>query len=204
MKRPAAPAAEAPHYWECSECGFLSRDSAFSDPATPCPACASEAGERRVFPPDRLRRLDERIRSYHGEGESEIAVILVAAFLEAMLEDVLDRIMGAHGADVAIRGAVLDSVRAIGGRIGRLFPELTDEEFEAAASELGYRDFPKRWRNLRDARNAFIHDSPFHGPQETLDEDMADEAMDLLDQAYRLFANINNKFVADGRRRGDG
>lgn len=195
----AKRAIEAPTYWECPVCGFLTDDPRFADPASPCPHCSKTDGERRQFPAERLRRLDSRIRQYEGDGEYEIVVILVAAFLEAILEDILDRIMSAHGADVALRGSVLDAVRAIGGRIGRLFPDLTGEEFEQATAELGFRDFPKRWRRLREARNAFIHDSPFRGPQETLDEEDAAEAMDLLDQAYRLFVSMNNRFVADGR-----
>lgn len=124
-------------------------------------------------------------------------MILVAAFLEAILEDIIDRILVAHGADVTVREVVLDGQRAIGGRIGRLFPHLTGEQFEEAAAELGYRDFPVRWREVRAARNAFIHDSPFSGPRETIDAPMAEQAMELLGQAYRLFVLINNRFVAD-------
>ncbi len=154
---------------------------------------------RRGFPTERLRRLDSRIRRYQAEGESEIVVILVAAFLEAILEDIIDRILAARGADVMIRSVVLDGQRAIGGRIGRLFPQLVGEQFEEVAEELGYRDFPRRWRDVREARNAFIHDSPFHGPQETLDAETAVEAMRLLDQAYKLFVQINNLFVANNR-----
>ena len=64
---------------------------------------------------------------------------------------------------------------------------------------MGYRDFPHKWRELRQARNAFIHDSPFRGPRETLDENMANQAMGLLDQAYKLFVLINNRLVAESR-----
>lgn len=185
----------APTYFECPECGFLSADLEFGAGNAPCPYCGAPGDARRVFPTERLRRLDARIRRYHDEGESEIVVILVAAFLEAILEDIIDRILSARGADVTVREVVLDGQRAVGGRIGRLFPHLTGEEFEAAADELGYADFPARWRELRAARNAFIHDSPFNGPQETLDVAMAEQAMGLLGQAYRLFVLINNRFA---------
>jgi hypothetical protein len=144
--------------------------------------------------------LDERIRGYYGEGEWQITVILAAALLEALLEDIFDRIMAAHGADVAIRGTMLDTVRAIGQRISRLFPDLTGSEFEDAAAELGYRDFPKRWRKVRQIRNAFIHDTPYRDVEGSLDETTAAESMVLLDQAYTLFVSLNNRFVADGRR----
>ncbi|MBE0417026.1 MAG: hypothetical protein IBX63_04615 [Coriobacteriia bacterium] len=187
----------APTYFECPQCGFLSADLEFGAGNGPCPFCAAPGDSRRVFPAERLRRLDGRIRRYHGEGESEIVVILVAAFLEAILEDIIDRILAAHGADVTVREVVLDGQRAIGGRIGRLFPHLTGEQFEEAAAELGYSDFPARWREVRAARNAFIHDSPFNAPQETIDASMAKQSMDLLGQAYRLFVLINNRFVAD-------
>jgi hypothetical protein len=194
------PAAAAPTYFECPVCGFLSGDAVFGARKSACPICGALGDHRRTFPADRLRRLDDRIRAYHGQGESEIVVILVSAFLEAILEDILDRILDAHGADVQVRAVVLDGQRAVGGRIGRLFPHLTGVEFEEAAAELGFRDFPHRWRDMRGARNNFIHDSPFNGPQETLDAAMAEQAMQLLDQAYRLFVSINNRFVADGRR----
>jgi hypothetical protein len=98
---------------------------------------------------------------------------------------------------VTVREVVLDGQRAVGGRIGRLFPHLTGEQFEEAAAELGYSDFPARWREVRAARNAFIHDSPFNGPQESIDAAMAEQSMELLGQAYRLFVLINNRFVAD-------
>jgi len=201
MNAPApapTPAAKAPLFWECPACGYLSSDPRFADVATRCPLCTRSDGTRRAFPPDRQRQLDARIRDYYADGEWEIVVILAAALLEALLEDILDRIMAAHGADVPIRSTVLDTVRAIGGRVGKLFPELTGAEFEEAAAELGYRDFPKRWRKVREVRNAFIHDTPYRDVQRELDQNAAANAMSLLDQAYKLFVSLNNKFVADG------
>jgi hypothetical protein len=200
MDRPSAtPAAKAPLFWECPACGYLSSDPSFADAKATCPGCSASGQSHRSFPPDSQRLLDERIRGYYRDGEWQIVVILAAALLEALLEDILDRIMSAHGADVAIRGTLLDTVRAIGVRISRLFPDLTGTEFEDAAAELGYRDFPKRWRRVRQIRNAFIHDTPYRDVEGTLDEPTAVEAMILLDQAYSLFVSINNRFVADGR-----
>jgi len=188
----------APIYWECPTCGYLSGDPAFLDAEHECPFCKGTGTERRTFPTERIRRLDARIRSYHRDGDHEIVVILVMAFLETILEDIIDRIMAAHGADVQLRRMVMDTQRSIGVRIGKVFPALVGEEFEDAAAELGYRDFPYRWRQLREARNAFIHDSPFNGARDTLQPSMGDDAMDLLDQAYKLFVLLNNRFVADG------
>jgi rubredoxin len=188
--------ATAPRYWECPECGFLSADQRFGAGQTTCPVCGASADGRRTFPSERIMRLDERIRRYHGEGEDEIVVILVATFLETLLEDILQRIMQAHGADTTIQAAVLDAQRAIGQRIGRLFPALTGVEFEDAADSIGFHDFPRRWRALRATRNAFIHDAPFESDAEALDRRAAEKAMVLLDQAYRLFVQINNRFVA--------
>lgn len=198
-RHPAATGA--PTYWECPVCGFLSADPRFLDREHPCPRCGARGAERRVFPTDRIRRLDERIRVYHAQGDSEIVVILVMAFLEAVLEDILDRLMQVHGADLPMRRTLMDMQRSIGARIGKVFPSLAGEEFEDAAAELGYRDFPKRWRHMREARNAFIHDSPFNGSAETLGDDMATDAMELLDQAYELFVLMNNKFVARPHRK---
>jgi hypothetical protein len=197
----AAPGGQ-PTYWECPVCGTLLDDTAYTDGRKPCRVCGStSATQRRAFPADRLRRLDGRIRAYHEEGESEIVVILAAAFLEAILEDIIDRILISHGADLPVRRAVLDSNRTIGTRIAKLFPQLTGHEFEDIAAQLGFGDFPHRWRVMREVRNAFIHDSPFHGPQESMDQRMAAQAMLLLDQAYLLFVDMNNRFVVDGRRR---
>ena len=189
-------------YFECPECGWLSPHEDFRDaPGKSCQGCHQHVTESvRTFPTERLRHLDERIRAYHEAGESEIVVILVAAFLEAILEDILDRILAAHGADVGVRKVVMGSQRSISMRIGRVFPELTGHEFEEAAAELGFRDFPHRWRQLREARNAFIHDSPFRGARESLDAHYATEAMQLLDQAYRLFVLVNNRYVAGAAR----
>lgn len=186
----------APVYFECPHCGFLTASARFGDSTIECPVCKHPGDGRRTFPPDRLRRLDGRIRGYHGDGEDEIVVILAETFLESILEDIIDRILTARGADVTVREVVLDGQRAIGARVGRLFPHLTGEEFEEAAAELGFRDFPHRWRKLRAARNAFIHDSPFRGPQESLTAEDAATAMLLLDQAYKLFVSLNNRFVA--------
>jgi hypothetical protein len=193
------PAAKAPEFWECPACSYLSSDPSFASSGAPCPGCSSTTGARRQFPPDSQRLLDSRIRGYYREGEWQITVILAAALLEALLEDILDRIMAAHGADIAIRGTLLDSVRSIGTRISRLFPDLTGVEFETAASEAGHRDFPKRWRKVRSIRNAFIHDTPYRDVAGTLDASTATESMLLLDTAYTLFASLNNTFVADGR-----
>lgn len=198
-RQPAA--SGAPTYWECPVCGFLSADQRFLDREHPCPRCGATGAERRVFPTDRIRRLDERIRSYHAQGDSEIVIILVMAFLEAVLEDILDRLMKVHGADLPMRRTLMDMQRSIGARIGKVFPSLAGEEFEDAAAELGYRDFPKRWRHMREARNAFIHDSPFNGSADGLSDAMATDAMELLDQAYELFVLMNNKFVAGAHRR---
>ena len=194
---------DGPVYWECATCGFLSRDPAFADVTMKCPACGSATGTRRLFPPDRLRRVDARIRRYNADGESEVVVILAATFLESLLEDMLARIMAAEGASVKLRAAVLDTLRSVGQRIGKLFPTLTGVHFEDAASEVGLPEFPRRWRALRAERNAFIHDAAFEGPREELGEASAKEALVLLDQAYKLFVRINNRFVAGRHCRRD-
>ncbi len=195
-------ASAAPVYFECPACGWLSPHEDFRDAqGRKCRNCHQHAADgARTFPTERLRKLDERVRGYQAAGESEIVVILVAAFLEAILEDILDRILVAHGADVGVRRVVMDSQRSISIRIGTLFPELTGHEFEDAAAELGFRDFPHRWRVLREARNSFIHDSPFRGARETLGAASATDAMSLLDQAYRLFVLLNNRYVASVQR----
>jgi len=200
---PAAPSATSgtPLYWECPACGFLSADARFGAGETRCPACGAQGDHRRQFPPDRLRRLDARIRRYQAEGDCEIVVILAATFLESLVEDILARIMEAQGAGVRLRATVLDTQRSVGQRIGKLFPALTGVQFEDAAAELGFREFPRRWRALRAERNAFIHDSSFEGAREELTLATSNEAMTLLDQGYGLFVLINNRFVADGRGR---
>jgi hypothetical protein len=199
-------AGQAPVYYECPSCGWLSSHRDFRDVrGAECTTCAghAEIADARTFPTERLRRLDRRIRRYHLDGEHEITVILASAFLEALLEDIIDRILTAHGADVGVRRVVMEGQRSIGQRLGRVFPHLTGAEFEDAAAELGYRDFPHRWRQLRAARNAFIHDSPFRGTHESLDQHWADEAMTLLDQAYQLFVSLNNRFAATLARETD-
>jgi len=197
------PDSDGPVYFECATCGFLSHDRGFTDPSRACPACRSTAGPRRMFPPERLRRVDARIRRYNADGESEIVVILVATFLESMMEDMLARIMAAEGASVKLRAAVLDTLRSVGQRIGKLFPTLTGVQFEDAANEASLPEFPRRWRALRAERNAFIHDAAFEGAREELGETSAKEALALLDQAYKLFVRINNRFVAGTRHRRD-
>jgi hypothetical protein len=195
---------DGPIYWECATCGFLSHDPGFADVAHKCPACSSAVGPRRLFPPDRLRRVDERIRRYHTDGESEVVVILVATFLESLMEDMLARIMSAEGASTNLSAAVLDTMRSVGQRIGKLFPTLTGVQFEEAAAEAGLPEFPRRWRSLRSERNAFIHDASFEGIREELGETSARDAVDLLDSAYLLFVRINNRFVAGMRHRRKG
>lgn len=188
----------APSYYECPQCGYLADEPGVDGPDEACPNCAATGKMRRTFPTDRLRRLDSRIRRYHDDEEHEIVVILVTAFLEAILEDIIDRLLISKGAELAVRRLVLDGERGIGGRLARTFPKLTSGTFEGVADSLGFHEFPIKWRDMRKSRNAFIHDSPFHGPQETLDAEQAEEAMTLLDQAYQLFVLINNEFVADG------
>ncbi|MBI5232477.1 MAG: hypothetical protein HY876_09980 [Coriobacteriales bacterium] len=188
-------AGQPPVYYECPVCGFLTADTSFGTGDVTCPSCGAERDGRRIFPPERLRRLDARIRRYHSDGESEIVVILVATFLETLLEDILARIMESQGASLKLRASVLDTQRSVGQRLGRLFPTLTSVTFEDSAAEEGFRDFPKRWRALRASRNAFIHDSAFEAPIQNLDTRTASEAMALLDQAYRLFVHLNNRFA---------
>lgn len=197
----STPDQDGPVYWECTTCGFLSHDPSFADTSKHCSACGSAIGPRRAFPPDRLRRVDERIRRYDADGESEVVVILVATFLESLMEDMLARIMAAEGASVQLRAAVLDTLRSVGQRIGKLFPTLTGVQFEDAAAEAELPDFPRRWRNLRAERNAFIHDAAFEGARETLGASSARNALELLDQGYKLFVRINNRFVAGHRHR---
>ncbi len=196
-----ALAHQAPHYIECPVCGFISSDPSFSDASRLCPRCSSPGNDRRPFPADRIRRVDTRIRRYHADGENEVVVILVATFLETLLEDMLARIMAAEGASVKLRAGVLDTQRSVGLRIGKLFPTLTGEQFEESASKAGCGEFPHKWRSLRTERNAFIHDAAFDGPRESLSVETAAEALHLLDQAYSLFVQINNRFVA-GEKQG--
>jgi hypothetical protein len=177
----------------------LSSAPEFADTANPCPVCGTTGGQRHSVPAARLRRFDERIRRYHSDGEHEIVVILVSTLLETIFEDILARMMQASGADTKVIALVLDTERSVGLRIGRLFPTLSGQTFENVAAEVGYGDFPHRWRGLRSIRNAFIHGESFDNPRETLDARAANEAMALLDQSYELFVLFNNKFVADGR-----
>jgi hypothetical protein len=190
---------QSPVYHECPRCGYLSAEPRFGAGEVTCPSCSASPDGRRLFPPERLARLDARIRRYQAEHDHEIVVILAATFLESLIEDILARIMEAHGSDVRLRALVLDTQRSVGMRIGKLFPALTGEQFEDAAAQLGFREFPRRWRRLRTERNAFIHDSAFEGPREELNAATASEAMELLDQAYRLFVGVNNRFVAGPR-----
>ena len=194
-----------PHFIECPVCGFISADPAFAEHAHRCPKCGGASDGRRPFPADRIRRVDARIRRYHADGEPEIVVILVATFLETLLEDMLARIMAAEGASVKLRAGVLDTQRSVGQRLGKLFPTLVGEQFEVASAKAGYAEFPRQWRALRTERNAFIHDAAFDGQRESLSQATAEESLVLLDQAYALFVHINNRFVAGvrSRRRSD-
>ncbi len=198
---PHAAHSGPPTYIECPECGFISSDPTFTDSSRRCPQCGAPGDGRRAFPADRIRRVDTRIRRYHADGEHEVVVILVATFLETLLEDMLARIMAAEGASVKLRAGVLDTQRSIGQRIGRLFPTLAGEQFEVAAAKAGYPEFPRQWRELRTERNAFIHDAAFDGQRESLSQKNAEDALRLLDQAYALFVHINNRFVAGDKHR---
>lgn len=189
----------APVYHECPACLFLLVGPEFGDGAKPCPHCHETSGGRKAVPAHRLRRFDERVRGYYREGEHEIVVILVSTLLETIFEDILARMMRSNGSDDRLIALVLDTERSVGLRLGKLFPTLAGQTFESVAAELGYNEFPRCWREMRAARNAFIHGESFDNPRETLDGAMADEAMTLLDQAYDLFILINNRFVADGR-----
>jgi hypothetical protein len=102
---------------------------------------------------------------------------------------------------VAVQEVVMDSQRSVGQRLSRLFPALTGEQFEDAAVESRCRDFPHRWRKLREVRNSFIHDAPFTATPSEVERGHAAEAMALLDDAYHLFVLINNRFVAEERAR---
>ena len=196
------PTADAPPFYrECPVCGYISAEHGFVDGSRPCPRCSTPGDSRRTFPAERIRRIDERIRRYHADGEHEVVVILVATFLETLLEDMLARIMAAEGASVKLRAGVLDTQRSVGQRIGKLFPTLTGEQFEVAAEKAGLAEFPKRWRRLRTERNAFIHDAAFEGERESLSVETAAEALRLLDNAYALFVHINNRFVAGDKHR---
>jgi hypothetical protein len=191
----SAATAETSSCWECCACGLLSDDEAFGEGGA-CPVCGTQPSlPPRAFPPDRLRRLESRIRHYHDDGESEIVVIMVATYLETMLEDLLVRMMASQGADMNVGALVLDSQRSIGQRLGRLFPKLARITFEEAAAKKGYADFPPRWRTLRSTRNAFIHDMPFEGALQEIDADSSREAMTLLEQAHRLFVELNNEYA---------
>ena len=135
------------------------------------------------------------------DGEHEVVVILVATFLETVLEDMLARIMAAEGASVKLRAGVLDTQRSIGQRIGKLYPTLVGEQFEVSAAKAGFPEFPRQWRVLRSERNAFIHDAAFDGQKESLSAETAADSLRLLDQAYALFVHINNRFVAGDKSR---
>jgi ribosomal protein L32 len=189
-------AATAPVLYECPACRHLSTDAGFASGSSPCPSCGEKGVAHRMIPADHLRRFDERIRNYHDDGENEIVVILVSTFLETLFEDILSRMMEAAGAEKRVIALVLDTERSVGMRLGKLFPTLSGAKFEDVAAELGYNEFPRGWREMRAARNAFIHGESFTDPRTTLDHRTACAAMGLLDQAYDLFVLINNRYVA--------
>ena len=163
--KPESVADAAPFYRECPVCGYISSEHGFVDGSRPCPRCSTPGDSRRTFPAERIRRLDERIRSYQTQGDDEIVVILVMTLPRddsrghPRPHDGRTR----RGPEAARRVIWIASARSASAS-ARSSRTLAGEEFEEAAAELGYRDFPKRWRPMREARNAFIHDSPFDRP----------------------------------------
>ncbi len=193
---PDAHAERAPVLYECPTCLYITKDAGLKSGDKPCPSCRNFSDRWRKMPAERLARFDESIRQHHRNGDHEVVVVLVATFLETVMEDLLARMMQAQGATTKVTALVLDTERSVGMRIGKLFPALAGQTFEDVAAEVGFREFPKRWRAMRGARNAFIHGESFDDPRETLDHAEACEAMSLLDQAYELFILMNNRFVA--------
>ena len=121
---------------------------------------------------------------YHGEGENEIVVILVAAFLEAILEDIIDRILVGHGADLPVRRAVLDTQRAIGGAhrrsSSRSSPATSSRTSPPSSASATSRTAGARCAR-RATRSSTTRRSTARARRST--RTMAAQAMQLLDQA---------------------
>ena len=196
------PAADAaPLYRECPACGYISAEHGFVEGVRRCPHCDSTGDSRRTFPAERIRRIDERIRRYHVEGEHEIVVILVATFLETLLEDMLARIMAAEGASVKLRAGVLDTQRSVGQRIGKLFPTLTGEQFEVAAEKAGQAEFPAAGVGCGPNATRSSTTPRSRASASRCRSRPLPRRCRLLDSAYALFVHINNRFVAGEKHR---
>ena len=100
---------DGPVYWECVTCGFLSHDPAFADVARHCPACGSASALGGSSPPSDFAESTSASAATTPTASHEVVVILVATFLESLMEDMLARIMAAEGASVQLRAAVLDT-----------------------------------------------------------------------------------------------
>lgn len=121
--------------------------------------------------------------------EHKVVVILTCTLLEKLFDDLLVLIYTRKGMSWSRAEKKVRQLRRFDKRCSA-FEKATNLSFEKAISQCSMLPgfFPD-WSDVRNARNTFIHGSPY-----TIKVSTAEKAFNLAKNAFSLFAYLQNRF----------
>jgi len=177
----------------CQNCMIVTEGwDATAPPPNRCPSC-QESGFGLDWPPEPSRLLLRQAFLQDADDQEELAVkaFLVAAAMDVVLEWILGaavEYLSTESLDVArliepVREASLSAEERLD-----LLEEVTDIRLRGVAELLGEPDFPRKWKDLRERRNRFLHTQEMFAFDGLEEVDLAETAR----MGVKVLARINN------------
>lgn len=142
---------------------------------------------------DEAQRIWPCVIGYSGTVNEHIAAtIMVCTFLEAMFNQMLERIGKASmstGEEYDQVDDKIEDLRSFKART-EYFKSLTNQSFKEAMDETTHSSFYDSWNRVRTARNDFVHGNPW-----AIKAPIAVLAVQLARDAVSVFASLQNMYA---------
>jgi hypothetical protein len=201
-------------FYICQACRIVDRDDDRMIVGHPCSNCGvpSPAG-RSYFRSPVFSMIDLMQEFYHAKHDKQVytvrdhldsthnarlaVVIFFVSLGEALLDHLLNELMGAHGLPDGVRERLMTDNNSHSRRLENLFPSLVGVKWKEAMSELSkastldYRKLDRSITEIVRSRNTFLH----QGHKVGIKVEMAEGCMRNIWPLLNLYVELHNRFV---------
>ena len=159
---------------------------------TPCPECGDVGSVRELWPRIDILSLtdDVDLSSLDDEQALPIKAILYVSVFDFLFEDFLSQLLLKMGMTPIMVEVCMESTDSFSDRLG-LFRKITGQKFKDFEERKGFKEFGKKFRELKEQRNNFVHKTFSHNFSSLT------EHFEIVERGMLpLFVALNNDFLA--------